>query len=82
MKLHKQTRLKALITALTTGLFVLFLGLIRAQPQISAEASPVVASTLDYGSFFVSAGGGGAQTDTSSPGPVATPRPHARTHAS
>ena len=37
MKLRKQTGVKALITALTTGLFLLFLGLIRHSPQVETR---------------------------------------------
>ncbi|HWC28493.1 MAG TPA: hypothetical protein VG845_00275 [Dehalococcoidia bacterium] len=76
MKLRRQTRLKALITALTTGLFVLFLALIRTHPQISAEANAVSSPAPDYGSFF--SGGSSA-----APEPTASAqRPHTRTHAS
>jgi hypothetical protein len=78
MKLRKQTRLKALITALTTGLFLLFLGLIRAQPQISAEANPVATPAPNYDSFFGASGGRPAPAEPT----ASTQRPHTRTHAS
>ena len=79
MKLRKQTRLKALITALTTGLFLLFLGLIRANPQIEAEANVPPAATPDYDSFFApSSSTSGSQTPSQRP----AEQPHTRTRAS
>jgi hypothetical protein len=81
MKLRKQTRLKALITALTTGLFLLFLGLIRANPQIEAEADPAPQPqpSLDYERFFAPSSST-ARSDAATPVPVE--RPHTRTRGS
>ena len=39
MKLRKQSRVKATIAALATGLLLVFLGLIKANPQVKAEAT-------------------------------------------
>ncbi len=80
MKLRKQTGLKALITALTTGLFLLFLGLARAQPQIEAEANVTPpAATPDYERFFAPASSTrGSQTPEQRP----AEQPHTRTRAS
>jgi hypothetical protein len=79
VKLRKQTRLKALVTALTTGLFLLFLGLVRAQPQIEAEANVTPPSTPDYERIFApSVNGSAAET----PAPQPSERPHTRTRAS
>jgi hypothetical protein len=80
MKLRKQTRLKVLITALSTGLFLLFLGLVHAHPQIEAEAGavPQPEPTPDYDRIFAPPAGAASAT----PAVVATPRPHTRTRGS
>jgi hypothetical protein len=75
VKLRKQTRLKALITALTTGLFLLFLGLVRANPQIEAEANVQPVAAPDYERFFAPAGNA-PRSETP------TEQPHTRTRAS
>jgi hypothetical protein len=81
MKLRKQTRLKALITALTTGLFLLFLGLIRADPKIEAEAdaAPQPQAAPDYDRFFAPSSN---TSRDATPSPTAAGRPHTRTRGS
>ena len=81
MKLRKQTRLKALITALSTGLFLLFLGLIRANPQIEADAGAAAQPqpTPDYDRIFAPPSGSAL---SATPTADATPRPHTRTRGS
>ena len=81
MKLRKQSRVKATIAALAAGLFLLFLGLIKSNPQINAEATAPDAPQPDYERFF--APGASRETpnqalsETSSAG-----QPHTRTRAS
>jgi hypothetical protein len=79
LKLRKQTRLKALITVLTTGLFLLFLGLIRADPQIEAEAdaTPQPQAAPDYDRFFAP-----SDNTSRSETPAPAERPHTRTRGS
>ena len=79
MKLRKQTRLKALITALTTGLFLLFLGLIRANPQIEAEPNVAPAATPDYERFFAPSS---STTRSETPEQRPAEQPHTRTRGS
>jgi hypothetical protein len=63
VKLRKRTRLKAQITALTAGLFLLLMGLIRANPQLEAEATDEAAIKPDYESFFAPSVRGPAAQD-------------------
>ena len=78
MKLRKQTRLKALITVLTTGLFLLFLGLVRANPQIESESGVLPEAGPDYERFFAPSSSAQGASDS----PVREQQPHTRTRAS
>ena len=94
MKLRKQTGLKAALVAVTGGLFLAFLGLIRSDPGISAEPSdpgptpPPTPSVDPYRRFFAPDGtnrGGSVQPAPQSnpnPAPQNQTRPHTRTRAS
>lgn len=73
MKLKRQTSAKGVIVAVTAGLLIGFLALIRSEPRIKAAPEPEGA-TVDYQRFFSPAGGGNAPTE-----PV---RVHTRTRAS
>jgi hypothetical protein len=76
MKLHKQTRLKVALTAAIAGLMVAFLGLIRADPGVDAEAQTPASPTPDYGQFF-------APNRTASPAvPGERPPAHTRSRSS
>ena len=52
MKLRKQAAAKAFIVAATAGLFLGFLGLIRAEPRLNAESAAPEATPVDYERFF------------------------------
>ena len=96
MKLKKQAPAKLAIAALTGGLFAMFLGLIRANPRISAQdtATPTPQPTPDYQRFFSPERERGVQGSVR-PEPSATPqqqaplqpeqsqpKPHTRSRAS
>lgn len=76
MKLHKQTKLKAAITTLIAALMLGFMGLVRADPAVDADAEAPVAPTPDYGRVFVPSSNATPQA------PVSSPPVHTRSRAS
>lgn len=80
MRLHKQTKLKAVLTALAGGLMLAFFGLVRAEPGLDAEAEAEseapVTPTPDYGRFFA------PSRDATPQAPGSSPPVHTRSRAS
>ncbi len=79
MKLRKQASAKAFIVAITVGLFLGFLGLIRSEPRTGAESADPEATPVDYERFFAPSQ---PRDGDASEAPVPTVRPHTRTRGS
>jgi hypothetical protein len=75
MKLHKQTRLKAVLIAAVAALMAAFFGIVKAEPEIETE--PVAPPSLNYDGFFAP-----NRSTTPGPTPVDRPPPHTRSRAS